>query len=140
MKRIRWNDGWKFWADGNAFSLVRNVPEQAEDVTLPHDAMIGQRPYAESPNRGATGYRDGGNYTYVKFLDVAAEDAGRRTVLKLDGAYCHATVYVNGQSAASEANGYTAFYADLTPFLREGRFFVGRNHNISDETPFLFLL
>ena len=40
MKQIKWNDGWKFWADKDAFALVWNIPENARDVTLPHDAMI----------------------------------------------------------------------------------------------------
>ncbi|MBR1497176.1 MAG: glycoside hydrolase family 2 protein, partial [Oscillospiraceae bacterium] len=121
MKTTNWNDNWKFWPDGDAFALVWNVPDIARDVTLPHDAMIESPARPDSPNKGNTGYRDGGNYTYVKHLDLAPEDLGKKHVLKFDGVYCHALIYVNEQLAGSEANGYTTFYVDLTPWLRAGR-------------------
>ena len=120
MNCVKWNEGWKFWSDKDAFSLVWNVPENARDVTLPHDAMIEAPASAQSPNQGNTGYRDGGNYTYVKTLQLAPEDAGKKIILRFDGVYCHAQVYVNEQLAGSEANGYSTFYVDLTPWLRPG--------------------
>ena len=120
MKQIKWNDGWKFWADKDAFALVWSIPENAREVTLPHDAMIENPAYPDSPNSGNTGYRDGGNYTYVKMLSVPETDAGKKYILKFDGVYCHALVYVNEQLAGSEANGYSTFYVDLTPWLHAG--------------------
>lgn len=120
MKAEKWNNSWKFWPDKDAFALVWNVPENAREVTLPHDAMIETAAYAQSPNGGNTGYRDGGNYTYVKTLFVPQEDTARRYILKFEGVYCHALVYVNEQLAANCANGYSVFYADLTDLLRFG--------------------
>ncbi|MBR1758275.1 MAG: DUF4982 domain-containing protein [Lachnospiraceae bacterium] len=120
MIKTNWNDGWKFWPDKDAFALVWNIPEQARDITLPHDAMIEKPAYAGSPNMGNTGYRDGGNYTYVKHLTLTKEETLKKYILKFDGVYCHAMVYVNEQLAGSEANGYATFYVNLTPFLREG--------------------
>ena len=121
MKQQKWNDSWKFWPDKDAFALVWSIPETAREVTLPHDAMIEDKAYGESPNGGNTGYRDGGNYTYVRYLDLCEEDAGQKFILKFEGVYCHALVYVNEQLAGSEANGYSTFYVDLTPLLRRGR-------------------
>ena len=118
LKSVKWNEDWKFWPDGDAFALVWNVPETARKVTLPHDAMIEKPAYAASPNKGNTGYRDGGNYTYVKTLNVP--DIGRKYILKFDGAYCRALVYVNEQLAGQEAYGYSTFYVDLTPWLHAG--------------------
>ena len=120
MKYEKWNEGWKFWADGDAFALVWNIPEAARDVTLPHDAMIERAAYAESPNVGNTGFRDGDNYTYVKLLELEEKELGKKRILKFDGVYCHALVYVNEQYAGGEAYGYTAFYVDITPWLRAG--------------------
>jgi len=120
VKPINWNENWKFWADKDAFALVWNMPEHARDITLPHDAMIENPARPDSPNGGNTGYRDGGNYTYVKQLTLAAEDLGKKYILRFDGVYCHALVYVNEQLAGSEANGYTSFYVDLTPLLHAG--------------------
>ena len=120
MKQIKWNDGWKFWADKDAFALVWNIPENARDVTLPHDAMIESPARPESPNAGNTGYRDGGNYTYVKILRIPEAELGEKKILQFDGVYCHALVYVNEQLAGSEANGYSSFYVDATPYLHVG--------------------
>ena len=120
MRSTKWNEGWKFWADGDAFALVWNIPENAREVTLPHDAMIEGAAYGDSPNGGNTGYRDGGNYTYVKLLELSPAEAERKRILKFDGVYCRALVYVNQQLAGQEANGYSAFYVDLTPYLRAG--------------------
>ena len=115
MKQQKWNDSWKFWPDKDAFALVWSIPETAREVTLPHDAMIEDKAYGESPNGGNTGYRDGGNYTYVRHLELCEEDAGQKFILKFEGVYCHALVYVNEQLAGSEANGYSTFYVDLMP-------------------------
>ena len=120
MKQIKWNGGWKFWPDKDAFALVWNIPDNARDISLPHDAMIEKPAYAGSPNGGNTGYRDGGNYTYVKHLNLTEAEMGRKYVLRFDGVYCHALVYVNEQLAGSEAYGYSTFYVNLTPWLHAG--------------------
>ena len=120
MKSVKWNENWKFWSDKDAFALVWNIPEHAKDITLPHDAMIESPAYAESPNGGNTGFRDGGNYTYVKLLEVSADELGSKHIIKFEGVYSHALVYVNEQYAGGSPNGYTTFYVDITPWLHEG--------------------
>lgn len=120
MKFEKWNEGWKFWSDKDAFALVWNIPENAKDISVPHDAMIEDPAYAESPNKGNTGFRDGGNYTYVKLLDLEEADLGKKHIIKFDGVYSHSLVYVNEQYAGGCANGYSTFYVDLTPWLRKG--------------------
>ena len=111
MKSVKWNDSWKFWPDRNAFALVWDVPEDAREITLPHDAMIETPAHGESLNRGNTGYRDGGNYTYVKTFFVPEGDTGKY-IVKFEGVYAHALVYLNQQLAGTEANGYASFYVD----------------------------
>ena len=120
MKTEKWNSNWKFWPDKDAFEMVWSVPENAREVTLPHDAMIESAAHAESPNGSNTGYRDGGNYTYLKTLFVPESSIPQRYLLKFEGVYCHALVYVNEQLAAGCANGYSTFYAELTDLLRPG--------------------
>ena len=120
MKKVKWNEEWKFWPDKDAFALVWSIPENARGVTLPHDAMIESPARPESPNQGNTGYRDGGNYTYVKILHIPETEIGKKRIIRFDGVYCHALVYVNEQLAGSEANGYSTFYVDLTPWLHAG--------------------
>ena len=112
MKQIKWNEGWQFWPDGDAFALVWSVPESARSVTLPHDAMIETPADPMSPNKGNTGYRSGGNYTYRKLLRLEKAELARRHVLKLEGVYCRAMVYVNEQ-LADRLKGYYAEGCEL---------------------------
>lgn len=121
MKNIKYNTGWKFWKNKNSFALVWNVPENAEDVTLPHDAMIADPADPESPNGGNTGYRSAEVYTYVKMIDAPEEWKNETIVLKFEGVYMNTFVYVNGQLAGKNPYGYTAFFVPLNDFLQYGK-------------------
>ena len=120
MKAVKWNDRWKFWEDRDAFSLVWSVPEDAETVDLPHDAMLQKDAWEGSPNGGNTGYRDGGSYVYYKELFALPEWENQTVTLKFEGVYQEAKVYVNSQLAASCAYGYSTFYVPLNDYLRYG--------------------
>lgn len=120
MKQELFNDDWLFWYDENSFALVWSIPEQAQRVTLPHDAMISETPYAESKNGNNTGFRDGKNYVYVKTFTAEEEDLYRENILKFEGSYMNTFVYVNGQLAGKHHNGYTTFYVNMKDFLHLG--------------------
>ena len=120
MLEQKWNQDWKFWEDKDSFALVWNIPENAEHVTLPHDAMIEKPADPDSLNGGNTGFRDGAVYTYVKMLYAPEEDRKKIMMLKFEGVYMNAFVYVNGQLAAKSPFGYTTFYALLNDFLKFG--------------------
>ena len=121
MKVQKWNEGWKFWEDRDSFALVWNVPEIAREVELPHDAMIERAAHKDSLNGGNTGFRDGDSYTYVKMLYAPEMYREKTLVLKFEGVYMNALVYVNGQLAAKSPYGYTDFYAPLNDFLKYGQ-------------------
>lgn len=121
MKAQLFNANWKFWEDKDAFALVWSVPAHATDVTLPHDAMIFEKPYAESLNSGNTGFRDGKNYSYATYLDLTEMDKDKILVLKFEGIYANAFVYVNGRLAGKNHNGYTTFYVKLNDYLDFGK-------------------
>lgn len=121
MKVQKWNSGWKFWPDKGAFALVWNIPEIARDVDLPHDAMLETPARADSPNGGNTGYRDGDVYTYVKTLFVPEDYRDKTVMLKFEGIYMNAMVYVNEQLAAKCPYGYTGFYVKMNDHLRYGQ-------------------
>ena len=119
MRHSLWNDNWLYWPEGNAFALVWNVSPEARTVTLPHDAMLERPARADSPNGTSGGFRDGENYVYVKTLRLAEGDR-RRHVLRFEGAYCHALVYVNESYAGGCPYGYSRFDVDLTDWLKPG--------------------
>ena len=120
MIEKKWNNDWKFWLDKDSFALVWDIPENAEKITIPHDAMIAKQVNPDSLNRGNTGFRDGDIYTYVKMLYVSDEYKEKVIKLKFEGVYMNAFVYVNGQLAAKSPFGYTTFYATLGDFLKYG--------------------
>lgn len=121
MKKTLWNDGWKFWKEENAFSLVWSVPENAREVTLPHDAMLEEPADPESKNGGNTGFRSGGVYVYVKNLCPSKEDLAGELSLFFEGVYMNAAVYVDGQLVARRPYGYSGFATDLAPYLHAGK-------------------
>lgn len=120
MFEQKFNDNWKFWVDKDSFALVWNIPDIASDVTLPHDAMSEKPAHAESENGGNTGYRDGDIYTYVNLFQAPAEYKDKVVMLKFEGVYMNAFVYVNGQLAGKNPFGYTTFYVALNDYLRFG--------------------
>lgn len=120
MLAERFNSEWKYWIDRDSFALVWNVPDSAKEVTLPHDAMLEAPAHAESRNGGNTGYRDGAVYQYVKTLFAPEEYRDKTVMLKFEGVYMNAMVYVNEQLAAKCPYGYTGFYVELGEFLRYG--------------------
>ncbi|MGT2784630.1 glycoside hydrolase family 2 TIM barrel-domain containing protein [Streptococcus merionis] len=120
MKHTLFNADWSFWKDGDSFALVWDVPEHAQEVTLPHDAMLALEPHADSVNGGNTGFRDGANYVYRKMLYVSQKGLEQRLMLKFEGSYMNTFVYVNEQLAGKHHFGYTGFTVDLNDFLHEG--------------------
>lgn len=120
MIEKKFNDKWKFWENKDSFALVWNVPEIAKEITVPHDAMFEKSPHADSLNGGNTGYYDGGFYNYVKTLHAPTEYKEKTVILKFEGVYMNAMVYINGELAGKNMFGYSTFYVPLNDFLRYG--------------------
>lgn len=99
----------------DSFSLIWTTPEDAQEVRLPHDAMLAHKAHEGALPGGNSGYRDGGHFCYSK--NLKADEKTEKYILRFDGAYENAAVYVNTQLVCRHPYGYTQFYADLTPFL-----------------------
>ena len=121
MQMQRWNEGWKFWEETNAFSLTWTQPSGARDVRLPHDAMLECVPHPDSPNGGDSGYRDGGSYVYEKRFYVSEELRGKTVQLRFDGVYMNAFVYLNGQLVGKRPYGFVPFTVSLDDYLKYGQ-------------------
>ncbi len=120
MNIQKWNNDWYFWDSMDSFALVWEVPADAKKIDLPHDAMLLKAAYKDSRNGAVTGFRDGGVYSYAKFIDVSDNDRERSLMLKFEGIYMNAMIYVNGQLAAKNMFGYTDTYVELNDFLKYG--------------------
>lgn len=116
----KYNEDWRFWKLSDSFAILPTIPTHADIVCLPHDAMIQHPAGQHSMNGGNTGYRDGDIYVYAKRFYVSEEDVDQSLLLKFEGVYMNAFVYINGEFAAKNPFGYSTFYVSMDPFLRYG--------------------
>ncbi|WP_433675055.1 glycoside hydrolase family 2 TIM barrel-domain containing protein [Microbacterium gorillae] len=119
MIRIPFHDGWSVGPKLGAFES-RTAATASVPVTLPHDALRNLPRSAESGQGVHAGYIPGGVFEYARSFDVPREWADKTVRIEFEGVYRDATVFVNGDFAAHEPNGYTAFVVDADPFLRFG--------------------
>ncbi len=117
MKRELFNTGWSIQPVTGVFNFA---PPNRQEVTLPHDAMIGQTRSADATQGGKTGYYPGGSCEYIKKLFVPEENRQKRMTLEFEGCYTNTAVYVNSQFAGQCQYGYSNFYVSLNPYLIYG--------------------
>lgn len=106
--RIYLNDDWKYFS---AWSQQVFTSEEGESVRLPHANV--QTPFNcfdESIYQFESGYK--------RVLNIKNKSGSY--LLTFEGVAHFAEVFINGQSVATHANGYTAFTVDATSFLHEG--------------------
>ena len=112
MKKLDFNSGWTCRPMGRE--------GEALAVTLPHDAMRTEPRTPDAPGGGNLGWFAGGDYEYRKTFTLPGALADKRLILEFEGVYRNAQVWLNGQKAAFRPYGYTNFYVDLNPWLRQG--------------------
>ncbi len=113
--KFHFNDGWYF-TEAFPDDLPNWTAEQAASLTpvrIPHTVKELPLNYLnEQDYQMVSGY--------LHPLEVPAEWEGRRVLLHFGAAAHEATVYCNGAPVCRHRSGYTAFTAELTPFLRYG--------------------
>ncbi len=112
MRGIPFNTGWT-WK-----RLTEDGP--GEPVTLPHDAMRGERRTETAAGGTNTGWYEGYDYLYEKEFVPDDSLAGKKMILELEGVYHNAEVWVGEQKVMFRPYGYTNFYTDLTACLEFG--------------------
>lgn len=113
MKGISFNTGWT--------CKHMNQDGPGIPVTLPHDAMLGEKRSETAPGGTNTGWYEGYDYVYEKEFIPHESMSGKKMILELEGVYHNAEVWVEEQKAAFRPYGYTNFYVDLTDFVKEGQ-------------------
>lgn len=122
MKRTTFNFGWTV-QEGvqDPFGAIFNQGGGAgRPVILPHDAMIEEARSPDAVSGNQYGYYPARSYTYQKTFQVPADWAGQQILLEFEGVMRCAAVYLNNEFIVGHRNGYTGFFADLTPYLRWG--------------------
>ena len=110
MRRTSFCDGWEFSRDGSAFA----------PVTVPHDAMLGNRRSADAPAGSASGYFHGADYRYRKRFRFSEEQAAGALLLEFEGVYRDARVVVNGTAVEVPPYGFAPFLVDLAGLVHAG--------------------
>jgi len=59
-------------------------------------------------------------FAYKKQIEIPADYEGKRILLRFDGVYSYARVWVNGQYVRDHHGGFTRWECDLTPFAEPG--------------------
>ncbi|WP_206477082.1 glycoside hydrolase family 2 TIM barrel-domain containing protein [Microbacterium sp. KRD172] len=119
MIRVPFVDGWSVGPKLGAFE-ARDASTASVPVVIPHDALRDLPRSADSVQGVHSGYIPGGVFEYTKSFDVPAQWRDKTVRLEFEGVYRDATVYLNGDFVAHEANGYAAFVVEADPFLRFG--------------------
>lgn len=122
MLKSNFNQNWKF-VKGCIPSLMtlKMYGKEADDISLPHDAMIHETPCETTKNGGATGFYPGGIYTYFKTFVAPEEWKDKTVTLEFEGVYEKAMVYLNGALITTNSYGYSNFYASLDRYLQYGQ-------------------
>ena len=120
MRSMKINQDWHFGLGPVDWGKRMRGEYGDRMVNLPHDYMVESDVFPEAVSGGASGYYNAGVAHYVKELDIPAEWAGERVVLRLDGAMMNATIDVNGSLAALQHYGYAPFEADITNHVYPG--------------------
>lgn len=102
---------WEFSKIGDEGSML---------VTLPHDAMIHEKREAECESGSAGAYFPGGVYEYKKTFDVPTEWEGKKVLIRFEGVYRKAEIYMNGVKIGRIVNGYTERTFELAHVLNYG--------------------
>lgn len=119
MKKTQWNRGWTIAPMQGMMAAMGGQQAEKTPVTLPHDAMIGQKRDASQPTAGGSAFFAPGNYDYEKAFTL--EKTGGPVWLEIEGAYHNASVWVNGDFAGQWPYGYGNFQVKISDFLRVGK-------------------
>lgn len=60
-------------------------------------------------------------FLYRKWVQVPADYAGHRVVLRFDGVYSHAVLKINGKKVREHHGGFTRWDTDVTSYIYPGR-------------------
>lgn len=111
MKKIPFHDNWNF---------ISSRSREKQIISLPHDAALWEQRTAESAGGVNTGWFEGADYIYEKQFDSSLTVAYSYALLEFEGVYRNARVYINDTLAMYRPYGYTNFYIELLPYVKEG--------------------
>ena len=115
------NASWKFALDDSVNAFAENFDDSEWRILdVPHDWSIEGQFEKENPSGWRGGYMPGGTGWYRKSFSYNPVWKGKKVTIVFDGVYMNSTVWLNGHNLGQRPYGYSTFFYDLTPFLKEG--------------------
>jgi beta-galactosidase len=122
------DSSWKFLkADVTGGEKEKLDDKNWRTVLLPHDWSIEDLPNQSDSVQGpfsansigatATGYTIGGTAWYRKHFTLN-NGTDKKVTIYFDGVYMNSDVWINEHHLGNHPYGYTAFYYDITPWLK----------------------
>ena len=101
LPAVNLNDKWQFRLNSSSKWTSIEVPGEAvmQGFGIKHDVP----------------------FFYQRRFNVPADYAGKTILLRFDGVYGHAILYVNGKKVREHHGGFTRWEADVTKFVKTGK-------------------
>ena len=119
MEIINIDEKWQF-RRGFLDSIGMLESDPGVEVNLPHDGMISTPVSLDAPAGSDSGYFNGGQSNYTKYIFIPEEWKDEIIGLSFDGVMMNAWVEINGSRVALQHNGYIPFFVDLTNYVTFG--------------------
>jgi beta-galactosidase len=116
---------WRFHRGGAQGAEVSEFDDsQWRKIDLPHDWSIEDLPGTNSPfsvdavSQVSGGFTTGGTGWYRKEFKIPVELKDKQFVIRFEGVYMNAEIWLNGELLGNHPYGYTSFWFDITPLLK----------------------
>lgn len=120
-RKVRFNDDWKFSMTDTVGAIKPEFNDSGwKNLNLPHDWSVEYRFDRNAPSGNDGAYLPTGTGWYRKDFNVDSSSLSKKMQLYLEGAYMKSDVYVNGKYAGGHPYGYSSYFIDITPYIREG--------------------
>lgn len=127
QRNVLFDDDWRFLKGGMVGAEKPEFDDSAwRTLDLPHDWSIEDLPGKDSPfdrnsvGQQSTGFTVGGIGWYRKHFMISEKNKGQRIIIRFDGIYSNAEIWVNGQSVGKQPYGYSTFEFDISDKVKFG--------------------
>ncbi len=120
-QRLLMDYNWKFIQTDVKSAETKSFDDSKwRTLNLPHDWSIEGEFKQDASTNGDGGYLPTGIGWYRKHFNLSSIPKDQQFWIEFEGVYMNSDVWINGQHLGKHPYGYTGFYYDLTPFVKEG--------------------
>lgn len=121
-ERVTFDYDWKFIQSDVQNGQKPDFDDKSwRKINVPHDWSIECEFDKDATTTGFGGFLPTGIGWYRKQFNIARIDKDKKYWIEFDGVYMNSEVWINGSYLGKHPYGYTAFYYDLTPYLKNGK-------------------